>query len=61
MAFVRAARKDELPTGTVREFQVDGKTLAISGFRNWLLAESVRFAPRKVVTAISRWVAEPTR
>jgi short-subunit dehydrogenase len=38
-----------------------GKTLAISGFRNWLLAESVRFAPRKVVTAISRWVAEPTR
>ena len=36
-----------------------GKTLAISGFRNWLVAESVRFAPRKVVTAISRWVAEP--
>jgi len=35
-----------------------GSTLAISGFKNWLLAESVRFAPRKVVTAISRWVAE---
>jgi uncharacterized protein len=35
-----------------------GKTLAISGFKNWLVAESVRFAPRKVVTAISRWVAE---
>jgi short-subunit dehydrogenase len=35
-----------------------GKTLAISGFRNWLFAESVRFAPRKLVTAISRWVAE---
>jgi uncharacterized protein len=30
-----------------------GKTLVISGFRNWLVAESVRFAPRKVVTAIS--------
>jgi len=35
-----------------------GKTLVISGFRNWLVAESVRFAPRKVVTAISRWVTE---
>ncbi len=34
------------------------KTLVISGLRNWLTAESVRFAPRKLVTAISRWVAE---
>lgn len=40
---------------------MDGKTLAIAGFRNWLVAESVRFAPRKVVTAISRWVAEPVK
>jgi short-subunit dehydrogenase len=31
-----------------------GKTLVISGFRNWLVAESVRFSPRKLVTAISR-------
>ena len=31
-----------------------GKTLVISGFRNWLVAESIRFAPRKMVTAISR-------
>jgi short-subunit dehydrogenase len=38
-----------------------GKILAISGFLNWLVAESVRFAPRKMVTAISRWVAEPVR
>jgi nitrite reductase (NADH) small subunit len=30
MAFLRAARKDEIPAGTIREFQVDGKTLAIS-------------------------------
>ena len=30
MAFLRAARKDEIPPGTIREFQVDGKTLAIS-------------------------------
>ena len=35
-----------------------GKTLVISGTRNWLVAESVRFAPRKWVTAVSRWVAE---
>ncbi|MGC2198411.1 MAG: SDR family oxidoreductase [Terriglobales bacterium] len=38
---------------------LEGKTLAIAGLRNWLVAESVRFAPRKLVTAISRWVAEP--
>jgi hypothetical protein len=35
-----------------------GKTLVISGFRNWLLAESVRFSPRKMVTAISRRVLD---
>jgi hypothetical protein len=35
-----------------------GKTVVISGTRNWLVAESVRFAPRKWVTAVSRWVAE---
>ena len=37
---------------------MEGKTVVISGMRNWLVAESVRFAPRKWVTAISRWVAE---
>jgi short-subunit dehydrogenase len=37
---------------------MNGKTLAISGFRNWLVAESVRFAPRKMVTAISRKLVE---
>ena len=35
-----------------------GKSLVISGAHNWLVAESVRFAPRKLVTAISRWIAE---
>jgi len=34
------------------------KTMVISGFRNWLVAESVRFAPRKMVTAISRKLME---
>jgi len=37
---------------------MEGRTLAISGTRNWLVAQSTRFAPRKMVTAISRWVAE---
>lgn len=37
---------------------MEGRTLAISGLQNWLVAESIRFAPRKVVTAISRWIAE---
>jgi short-subunit dehydrogenase len=35
-----------------------GKTVVISGTQNWLVAESVRFAPRKMVTAVSRWIAE---
>jgi uncharacterized protein len=35
-----------------------GRTVVISGVQNWLVAESVRFAPRKWVTAISRWVSE---
>jgi short-subunit dehydrogenase len=35
-----------------------GRTVVISGVQNWLVAESVRFAPRKWVTAVSRWVAE---
>jgi short-subunit dehydrogenase len=37
---------------------MEGRTLAISGTHNWLVAQSTRFAPRKLVTAISRWVAE---
>ena len=37
---------------------MEGRTVAISGAHNWVVAQSVRFAPRKVVTALSRWVAE---
>jgi len=37
---------------------MEGRTLAISGAHNWLVAQSTRFAPRKMVTAVSRWVAE---
>ena len=39
---------------------MEGRGLAISGVHNWLVAESTRFAPRKMVTAVSRWVAEKT-
>jgi short-subunit dehydrogenase len=35
-----------------------GRPVVISGLRNWLVAESVRFAPRRMVTAMSRWIAE---
>ncbi len=35
-----------------------GKTVVISGIHNWLVAESVRFAPRRLVTALSRWIAD---
>jgi nitrite reductase/ring-hydroxylating ferredoxin subunit len=34
MAFVRAARKDEIPVGAIREFQVDGLTVAIANIGN---------------------------
>jgi short-subunit dehydrogenase len=37
---------------------MSGRTVVISGLQNRLVAESVRFAPRKLVTAVSRWVAE---
>lgn len=37
---------------------MEGRTLVISGVQNWLVAQSTRFAPRKLVTTISRWVSE---
>ena len=38
-----------------------GKTLVISGFKNWLLAEATRFGPRKLVTAVSRKVMQSSK
>jgi short-subunit dehydrogenase len=35
-----------------------GKPVTISGFKNWLVAQSVRFAPRRMVTAIARKLQE---
>ena len=40
---------------------MQGRTLAISGTHNWIVAQSTRFAPRRLVTAISRWISEPTQ
>lgn len=40
---------------------MEGRSLAISGVHNWVVAQSTRFAPRKLVTAISRWISEPTQ
>jgi len=37
---------------------MQGKGLVIPGLRNTLLAASVRFGPRKLVTAITRWMNE---
>jgi uncharacterized protein len=37
---------------------MDGRTVAISGAHNWLVVQSARLAPRKMVTAISRWIVE---
>ena len=36
-----------------------GRPVVIPGVANWLLSESVRFAPRRLVTAISAWVSRP--
>ncbi len=35
-----------------------GKPVVISGFKNWLLAQSIRFSPRGMVTAIARKIQE---
>ena len=37
---------------------MEGRTLAISGLQNWAGVEALRFGPRKLVTAVSRWVSE---
>jgi uncharacterized protein len=38
-----------------------GKPVVISGFKNWLVAQSVRFAPRRMVTAVARKLQEDSR
>ena len=38
MAFLRTAKKDEVPPGMIREFQIDGKTFALSNVDGKLYA-----------------------
>lgn len=38
MAFLRAAKKEEVPAGTIREFQLDGKTVAVANVAGKLFA-----------------------
>ncbi|HEY1057928.1 MAG TPA: SDR family oxidoreductase [Limnobacter sp.] len=38
-----------------------GKRVFIQGFMNWLMAQSVRFTPRRVVTALVAYLTRPTR
>jgi len=35
-----------------------GKPVVISGLKNWLVAQSVRFSPRRLVTAVARKLQE---
>jgi short-subunit dehydrogenase len=37
---------------------MEGKTLLVTGWKNKIMAQSVRFSPRKLVTAIARTVQE---
>jgi len=38
MALLRAAKRDEIPAGTIREFQLNGKTVAIANVDGKLYA-----------------------
>jgi len=40
---------------------IAGKPVVISGFRNWLVAQSVRVSPRSVVTVVTRKLQESKR
>jgi len=38
MAFLRAAKKDEVPAGSIREFQLEGKVVAVANVEGKLFA-----------------------
>jgi nitrite reductase (NADH) small subunit len=38
MAFLRTAKKDEIPPGTIREYQLDGKNIALANVAGNLFA-----------------------
>ncbi len=38
MPFLRTAKKDEIPPGTIREFDIDGKNIALANVEGKLFA-----------------------
>src|ERR1700690_2690101 len=62
MEGIRLARYGAMDASTVAEdgyrALLAGKPVVISGLKNWLVAQSVRFAPRRMVTAIARELQE---
>jgi len=62
MEGIRLAKFGAMDARTVAEdgyrALMAGKPVAISGFKNWLVAQSVRFAPRRMVTAVARKLQE---
>ncbi len=64
-AKISGIRLTKYGTMTARAVAEDGyrglmadKPVVISGLKNWLVAQSVRFAPRRMVTAIARKLQE---
>ena len=64
MQSARLMKFGSMNAGTVAEQgyrgMMAGKPVVISGFKNWLVAQSARFAPRRMVTAIARRANEPS-
>ncbi len=58
--FKRVAMSSLIVARAGLEGMLRGKTLVIPGARNKVVAQSARFAPRKLVTAISRKILEST-
>ncbi|MFY9905815.1 MAG: SDR family oxidoreductase [Terriglobales bacterium] len=62
MEGIRLAKFGAMDARTVAEdgyrALMAGKPVVISGFKNWLVAQSVRFAPRRMVTAVARKLQE---
>jgi uncharacterized protein len=59
---LRLLRMGSMDAGTVAEdgyrALMAGKPVVISGFKNWLVAQSIRFAPRRMATAVARRLQE---
>ena len=62
LAGTRLARLGSMDAATVAEdgyrALMAGKVVAISGFKNWLVAQSIRVAPRRMVAAVARKLQE---